>query len=90
MANKVILVRYVFTYYSNVNFMPPSRCDATQRIGADAPLTPGGGKHLSAVSLWKAGLFINTLTPSPFGGRMSARCPATQQAGQDGGSLNIS
>jgi len=35
-------------------------------FGADAPLTPEGGKHLSAVSLWKAewkaewkaGLFI--------------------------------
>ena len=38
-----------FTYYSNVNFMPP--------FGTDAPLTPKGGKylfirHLNSFSLW--------------------------------------
>jgi len=38
-----------FTYYSNVNFMPP--------FGTDAPLTPKGGKylfirHLNSFSIW--------------------------------------
>jgi len=38
-----------FTYYSKVNFMPP--------FGANAPLTPRGGKYLfirnlSSFSLW--------------------------------------
>jgi len=48
MANKFLRDMF-FTYYSNVNFMPP--------FGADAPLTPEGGKHLyfkrlSSFSLW--------------------------------------
>ena len=49
LVSKVFLERYDFTYYSNLNFMPP--------FGADAPLTPKGGKHLfimrfSSFSLW--------------------------------------
>jgi len=38
-------------------------------FGADAPLTPEGGKHLSAVSLWKAGLYFKRLSSFSLWGK---------------------